>query len=70
MILHLDKYDDLYLNQLEISIAHCLTRIPCPHRGYCDSTCGLQRFCKLLKAAYDDVYQEESKRNAKKQQRV
>lgn len=62
MILYLDKYDDLYLKQLEISIAHCLTRIPCPPRGYCDSTCSLQQFCKLLKAAYD-VCQEEFKRN-------
>lgn len=66
MILHLDKYDDLYLNQLENSIAHCLTEIPCPPRGYCDSACGLQQFCKLLKAAYDDVCQEGFKRNGTK----
>lgn len=62
MILHLDKYDDLYLNQLGISIAHCLTRIPCPPRGYCD----LDQFCNLLQLAYIDVRQEESKRNGTK----
>nr|DAS20635.1 MAG TPA: MDM2-binding [Caudoviricetes sp.] len=55
MILHLDKYDDLYLNQLGISIAHCLTRIPCPPRGYFNSTCGLYQFCNLLQLAYIDV---------------
>ena len=66
MSLHLDKYDDLYLKQLENSIAHCIIKIPCPPSGCCDSTCGLQRFCKLLKAAYNDVRQEESKRNGTK----
>lgn len=66
MILHLEKYDDLYLNQLGISIAHCLTRIPCPPRGYCDSTCGLYQFCNSMQLAYIDVRQEESKRNGTK----
>lgn len=59
----LSKYDDLYLKQLEVAIRYSLVRIPCPPRGYCDSTCGLQQFCKLLKAAYDDVCQEEYNRN-------
>ena len=66
MILHLDKYDDIYLNQLEISIANCLTSIPCPPRGYCDSTCELQQLCKLLKDAHDDVCQEGFKRSGTK----
>lgn len=66
MILRLNEYDDLYLKQLENSIAYCLTRITCPPRGYCDSTCGLHQFCELLKTAYDDVCQEEFKRNGTK----
>lgn len=66
MILHLDKYDDVYLNQLRISIAYCLTGIPCPPRGYCDSTCGLHQFCNFMQLAYIDVVEEESKRNGTK----
>ena len=66
MILSLSKYDDLYLEQLKTGIANSYLRIPCPHSGYCDSNCGLRQFCELLKAAYEDVCQEESKRNATK----
>lgn len=70
MIIRIDEYDDLYLKQLEISIAYFLTRLPCPPSGYCDSTCGLQQFCKSLKTAYDNVCQEESKRNGTKEQNI
>jgi hypothetical protein len=66
MILHLDKYDDLYLGQLKTSIANAHIKILCPPGGYCDSTCCLQELCELLTAAYNDVCQEESKRNATK----
>ena len=63
MILHLDKYDDLYLGQLKTSIANAHIKILCPPGGYCDSACGLNQFCEALQVAYIDVCQEESKRN-------
>lgn len=66
MILHLDKYDDLYLDKLKIFINHCIVGIPCPNIRYCDSACGLNQFCELLQVAYIDVCQEESKRNGTK----
>ena len=66
MILCLAEYDDLYLNQLKNSIAYCVTRIPCPPKGYCNPSCGLQRFCKLLQTAYSEVCEEESRRHGTK----
>lgn len=70
MILRLDGYDDLYIKQLIGFFGKEIVNIPCPSRGYCDSSCGVRRFCKLLQVAYSEVWQEESKRNGTKEQNI
>lgn len=66
MILRLPEYDDSYISKLKISIGHSIIRIPCPPNGYCNPTCGLWRYCKLLQTAYSEACEEESKRNGTK----
>lgn len=63
MVLYLNKYDNLYFNQIKNFVAKCVVEIPCPPYGDCDSTCGVNEFCTLLQNVYDDVCKEESKRN-------
>lgn len=67
MILRLDEYDDLYIEQLIGFFGKEIVNIPCPSRGYCDSSCGVRRFCKLLQGVYSEVCQEKSKRYGKEQ---
>ena len=69
MILRLDGYDDLYKTVNRIFVKE-IVNIPCPYSGYCDSSCGLRRFCKLLQVAYSEILQEESKRNGTKEQNI
>ena len=69
MILRLDEYDDLYKAVNRI-FGKEIVNILCPSRGYCDYSCGVRRFCKILQVAYSEVWQEESKRNGTKEQNI
>lgn len=70
MFLRLDGYDDLYIKQLIEFFGNEIVNIPCPYRGYCDPSCGLRRFCKLLQFAFNEVCQEKYKRNVTKEQNI
>lgn len=70
MILRLDGYDDLYIKQLIEFFGKEMVNIPCQFRGYCDSSCGMILFCKLLQVAYSEVCEEEYKRHGTKEQNI
>ena len=70
MILRLDGYDDLYKTTNRI-FGKEIVNIPCcSYRGYCDPSCGVRRFCKLLQVAFNEVCHEEYKRNGTKEQNI